>query len=77
MSDFISTTRPAGYDSSVVAELKKQYTFDVEVIKKTDTAVVKRVFSLKFPSVEVDGKKIAELRDVIREELEAVLGRCG
>jgi len=57
----------------VVAELKKQYTFDVEIIKKTDTAVIKRLFSMKFPSVEVDGKKIAELRYVTREELEAAL----
>ncbi len=59
----------------MVAELKKHHTFDVEVIKKTDTAVVTRLFSLtKFPSVEVDGKKIAEMRDVTREELEAALG---
>jgi hypothetical protein len=58
--------------------VEKHYTFDVEIIKKTSTAVVKRLFSLtKFPSVEVDGKKIAELRDVTREELEAALGRCG
>lgn len=60
----------------MVAELKKQYTFDIEVIKKTDTAVIKRLFSLKFPSVEIDGKKIAELRDVTREELEAALRQC-
>jgi hypothetical protein len=38
----------------VVAGLKKQYKFDAEIIKKTDTAVVKRLFSLKFPSVEVE-----------------------
>ena len=61
----------------MVAELKKQYTFDVEIIKKTDTAVVKRLFGLKFPSVEVDGKKIAELRCVTREELEAALRQDG
>ena len=60
----------------MVAELKKQYTFDIEVIKKTDTAVIKRLFSLKFPSVEIDGRKIAELRDVSREELEAVFRQC-
>lgn len=57
----------------MVSELKKHYTFDVEIIKKTDTAVIKRLFSLKFPSVEIDGNKIAELRDVTREELEAAL----
>jgi hypothetical protein len=57
----------------VVAELKKQYTFDVEVVKKTDTVIIKRLFSLKFPSVEINGKMIAELRDVTSEELEAAL----
>jgi hypothetical protein len=60
----------------VVAELKKQYTFDVEVVKKTETAIIKRLLSLKFPSVEINGRMIAELRDVTREELEAALRQC-
>ncbi|MGD0885432.1 MAG: NEPxGxxU family selenoprotein [Thermodesulfovibrionales bacterium] len=60
----------------MVTELKKQYTFDVEVVKKTDTVLIKRLFGLKFPSVEIDGTMIAELRDVTREELETALQQC-
>ncbi|HET6513873.1 MAG TPA: hypothetical protein VFG09_01835 [Thermodesulfovibrionales bacterium] len=61
----------------MVAELKKRYTFDVEIVKKTDTGVVKRIFALKFPSVEIDGERIAEARDITIEELEQyICQRC-
>ncbi len=56
--------------SSVVAELKKKYPLDVEIIKKTEVGILKRMSMPKFPAVEIDGKIISEGKDITAEELE-------
>lgn len=56
--------------SSVVAELKKKYSLEVEIIKKTDVGLLKRISMPKFPAVEIDGNIISEGRDITAEELE-------
>ncbi len=59
--------------SSVVAELKKKYALEVEVIKKTEAGILKRLGMPKFPAVEVDGNIISEGRDITAEELERAI----
>jgi hypothetical protein len=56
--------------SSVVAELKKKYSLEVEIIKKTEVGLLKRIGMPKFPAVEIGGNIISEGRDITVEELE-------
>ncbi len=64
--------------SSVVAELKKKYSFDVEIIKKTEIGLLKRLSLPKFPALEIDGEVISEGKDITAEELEqAIRKRSG
>ncbi len=56
--------------SSVVAELKKKYPLEVEIIKKTEVGLLKRISMPKFPAVEIGGNIISEGRDITAEELE-------
>ncbi len=59
--------------SSVVTELKKKYSLDVEIIKKTEIGVLKRLSLPKFPAVEIDGEVVSEGRDITAEELEQAI----
>jgi hypothetical protein len=61
--------------SSVVAELKKKYSFDVEVIKKTEIGLLKRLSLPKFPALEISGEIISEGKDITAEELEQEIKR--
>ena len=54
----------------MVKELQRTCDFSVEVIKKTDTALVKRIFLPKFPALEIDGQIIFEGCDILFDELE-------
>jgi hypothetical protein len=54
----------------VVTDLREKYGFDVEVIKRTDMSLRKRVSMLRLPAVEVDGRVISQGRDIELEELE-------
>lgn len=59
--------------SSAVAELKKKYALEVEIIKKTDVGILKRLGMPKFPAVEIDGNIISQGRDISVEELEKAI----
>ncbi len=59
--------------TSVVAELKKKYSLDVEIIKKTEIGLLKRLSLPKFPAVEIDGEVVSEGRDITAEELEKAI----
>ncbi len=54
----------------MVAELTKKYSLEVEIIKKTDVGLLKRIGMPKFPAVELDGTILSEGRDITAEELE-------
>jgi len=57
----------------VVAELKKKYAFDLEVVKKTSFGLLQRVSLPKFPAIEIDGKVVFEGCDITAEQLEAAI----
>lgn len=61
----------------MVAELKKKYSLEVEIIKKTEAGVLKRIGMPKFPAVEMDGNIISEGRDITVEELECEIQKRG
>jgi len=54
----------------VVTELRKKYGFDVELVKKTDVGLFKRIVLPKFPALTIDDDLIFEGRDTTVEELE-------
>lgn len=54
----------------MVSELKKRFEFEVEVIKKRDITLLKRLFLPKFPSLEIDRQMVFKGRDITLEELE-------
>jgi len=53
--------------------MREKYGFDVEVVKKPETGLLKRLSLPKFPAVEVEGDVIAEGREVAADELEAAI----
>jgi hypothetical protein len=57
----------------VVTELKKNYVFDVEVVKKTSFGLFQRAALPKFPAIEIDGKVVFEGCDITREQLETAI----
>jgi len=57
----------------VVTELKKKYTFEVEVVKKTSFGLLQRVSLPKFPAIEIDGTVVFEGCDITAEQLEAAI----
>jgi len=57
----------------VVTELKKKYTFDIEIVKKTSFGLFQRVSLPKFPSIEIEGKVVFEGCDITQEQLEAAI----
>ena len=58
---------------SVAADLKKQYDFDLEVVKKSKEEKLKNRSLPLFPAIAIDGKIVAEDRVVSRDELERVI----
>jgi len=54
----------------VVTALQKKYSFHVEVIKKTDTGLFKRLLLPKFPALEIDEQLVFEGQDITTDELE-------
>ncbi len=63
--------------SSVVAELRKKYSLEVEIVKKTEVGLLKRIGMPKFPAVEIDGAVICEGRDITVDELESEIRKRG
>jgi len=57
----------------VVTELKKKYTFDVEIVKKTSFGLFQRASMPKFPSIEIDGQIAFSGCDITIEQLEAAI----
>ncbi len=55
--------------NSVVTELKDKYDFEIEVIRKPDVSLIKRLSMPKFPAVEIDNEIVAEDRVITKEEL--------
>jgi hypothetical protein len=60
----------------VVTELQKKYSFKVEVIKKTDTGLLKRLLLPKFPALEINERLVFEGQDITVEELEKEIRKC-
>jgi hypothetical protein len=58
---------------SVVTELQKKYNFRVEVIKKTDEMIFKRLLLPKFPALEIDEEIVFEGQDIPIDELERAM----
>jgi len=54
----------------VVTELQRKYIFDVEVIKKTDTGLLKRLLLPRFPALEIVEQLVFEGQDILFDELE-------
>lgn len=59
----------------MVAELRKSYRFDLEVIKKTEAGKLNRASLPKFPAMEIDDELFFEDRVTTVEELEKELTR--
>lgn len=57
----------------MVAELKKKYDFDVEVVKKTSFSLFQRASLPRFPSIEIDGQVVFSGCDITNEQLEAAI----
>ena len=61
---------------AIIAELKKAYAFEVEIVKKTSLGLLERMSLPKFPAVEIDGTVVFEGCDVSRDQLaEAIKAR--
>lgn len=54
----------------MVTELQKKYEFKVELIKRTDTGLLKRLFLPKFPALEIDDQLVFEGQDISADALE-------
>ncbi len=54
-----------------------QFSLEVEIIKKTEVGLLKRMNMPKFPAVEIDGTIISEGRDINAEELENEIRKRG
>lgn len=59
----------------MVTELKKKFTFDVEIVKKTSFGLMQRMSLPKFPAIEIDGAVVFEGRDITTEELEREIAK--
>ena len=59
----------------MVAELKQRYQFDVEVVKKPEVALLKRILLPRFPAMEIDDELFFEDNTCTIEELEQELLR--
>jgi hypothetical protein len=59
----------------VVAELRKSYKFDVDVIRKPEAGKLNRASLPKFPAMEIDDELFFEDRVTTVEELEKELLR--
>lgn len=57
----------------MVTELKKKYTFEVEIVKKSSFGLMERMKLPKFPAVEIDGTVVFEGRDITEEQLEEAI----
>ncbi len=57
----------------MVAELKKTYAFEVEILKKTSFGLFERLSMPTFPAIEIDGKIVFQGCDVSREQLEEAI----
>jgi len=59
----------------VAAELKRNHSPDVEIIKKSSAGLLLRVSLPKLPAWEIDAAVVFEGRDIIPDGLEAVIER--
>ena len=57
----------------MVTELSKKYTFNVEIIKKSEMAFIDRRFLNTFPSVAINDTVIFKGRDVSITELKSAI----
>ena len=57
----------------MVTELKREYTFDVEIVKKTSFGLFQRASLPKFPSIEIDGQVVFSGCDITTEQLETAI----
>ena len=59
----------------MVAELRKSYQFDLEIIKKPEVHKLNRAFLPKFPAMEIDDTLFFEDSVTTGEELDKELAR--
>ena len=54
----------------MVADLREKYSFDVEIVKRSEMSLRKILSMLRLPAVEIDGRVISQGREIEIEELE-------
>lgn len=57
----------------MVTDLKEKYGFEVEILKKNEVGLLKRMSLLRLPVVEVDDRIVSQGKDISVMELEREL----